>query len=92
MLLTCCCIQTGRPHLASIKHPIHSFDSVTLRAPQAINQKNLTTWAVKTSFTEPFQSVQSCLPLSLTFNTANDVSITDYQFSVNTTDLECADL
>ena len=56
---------------------------------QATNQKNLTTWAVKTSFTEQFKSVQSCLPLSLTFATANNASVTNYQFSVNTTDLEC---
>jgi hypothetical protein len=54
----------------------------------ATNQKNLTTWAVKSTFTEQFKSVQSCLPLSLTFATANNASITKYQFSVNTTDLE----
>jgi hypothetical protein len=56
---------------------------------QATNQKNLTTWAVKSTFTERFKSVQSCLPLSLTFATANNASIRSYQFSVNTTDLEC---
>lgn len=72
------------------KQRLCTFVDLSTVRPQATNQKNLTTWAVKTSFTEPFQSVQSCLPLALTFNTANNASVKSYQFSVNTTDLEYA--
>lgn len=75
-----------RPQSAAVKP---CGDAWPCSLVQATNQKNLTTWAVKTTFTEQFKSVQSCLPLSLTFATANNASITKYQFSVNSTDLEC---
>lgn len=52
----------------------------------------LQTWAVQTTFKDQFQSVQSCLPVSLQFNAANNATQTDYKFSVNTTSLECAHL
>ncbi len=42
-----------------------------------------------TAFKDEFKSVQSCLPISRTFNTANNASVTSYKFSVNTTSLEC---
>jgi hypothetical protein len=54
----------------------------------ATNQKNITTWAVQTTFWDQFQSVQSCLPLSLTFLTANNASENHYKFVVNTTSLD----
>lgn len=63
---------------------------VDMLSLQATNQKGIETWAVSTSFEDEFQSVQSCLPLALTFLTANNASVNAYKFSVNTTSLECA--
>lgn len=56
----------------------------------ATNQKNLTTFAVATTFTEKFTAIQSCLPLSLGFVTANNVSVIDYKFKVNSTSFEAS--
>ena len=57
---------------------------------QATNQKNLTTYAVSSTFSDEFQSIQSCLPVAIGFVTANNASVTSYKFKVNSTSLECA--
>ena len=50
----------------------------------------LQTYVVSSTFTQQFSSVQSCLPLSLSFVTANDASQNSYRFKVNSTSAECA--
>lgn len=62
-----------------------------LKAPtltSAVNQKGLLTHAVSSTFTQQFSSVQSCLPLSLSFVTANDAQQSSYRFKVNSTSAE----
>mmetsp|Transcript_731 Transcript_731/g.2184 ORF Transcript_731/g.2184 Transcript_731/m.2184 type:complete len:429 (-) Transcript_731:4529-5815(-) len=62
-----------------------------LKAPtltNATNQKGLETFAVSSTFTQQFNAIQSCLPLSMSFVTANNASVTSYKFKVNSTSAE----
>lgn len=94
--LGCATLSTSQPVSGDIQ-PLATENGVSyypsIKPPKittAINQKNLTTFAVSTVFRQQFTSVQSCLPVSLGFVTANNASVTTYGFKVNGTSLRDA--
>jgi len=43
---------------------------------------------VSSTFTQQFATIQSCLPISMAFVTANNASVSNYKFKVNSTSAE----